>query len=234
MSIASDQVLISLRSKDERVRLSMAPEEWEKTVTARNTPLSTILADHEPTSGEGLAVWSWSGMLPGPGRKDAAYVRSRYWEKPEEIAHRLEEWAHRGVVARLDISDSKSSSGRSVKVRSFTSTRRGGHGDIFYTIELVRHRPLEISRKKKKKKGGGKDRDESPDKDGKKGAEPGKGSGGKSNRKTYTVKAGDTLSSIAKRFLGSVTRWREIYDLNRKVIGPDPDAITPGMVLELP
>ena len=48
------------------------------------------------------------------------------------------------------------------------------------------------------------------------------------------VRSGDTLSGIAKRELGAASRWPEIYNLNRAVIGPDPDKIQPGMVLTLP
>ena len=42
------------------------------------------------------------------------------------------------------------------------------------------------------------------------------------------------LSRIADRFLGDETRWREIYDLNRDVIGDDPDRIRARQVLTLP
>lgn len=51
---------------------------------------------------------------------------------------------------------------------------------------------------------------------------------------TYTVQKGDSLSGIAKRTLGDGNRWREIYDLNRDVIGPDPNRIGVGMTLRLP
>ncbi len=47
----------------------------------------------------------------------------------------------------------------------------------------------------------------------------------------YTVRRGDTLTSIAARYLhGS---WRGLYCANRRVIGPSPDRISSGMRLEL-
>ncbi len=49
-----------------------------------------------------------------------------------------------------------------------------------------------------------------------------------------TVQRGDTLWSLAARYLGDASRWREIHDRNREVIGDDPDLILPGTVLELP
>lgn len=52
----------------------------------------------------------------------------------------------------------------------------------------------------------------------------------------YTVKQGDTLSSIAQQFYGNGTEplWRKIYEMNNTVIGPDPDAIVPGQQLDVP
>ncbi len=52
--------------------------------------------------------------------------------------------------------------------------------------------------------------------------------------KTYTVDSGDNLSNIAKQELGDANRWREIYELNKDVIGDNPDLIQPGMELKLP
>jgi nucleoid-associated protein YgaU len=52
--------------------------------------------------------------------------------------------------------------------------------------------------------------------------------------KTYTVDSGDNLSAIAKQELGDANRWREIYELNKDLIGKNPDLIQPGMELKLP
>lgn len=50
---------------------------------------------------------------------------------------------------------------------------------------------------------------------------------------TYTVRAGDTLASIARKTLGSAGRWEDILDLNRGTI-EDETLIPPGTVLRLP
>ncbi|GIF22117.1 LysM repeat protein [Actinoplanes tereljensis] len=49
----------------------------------------------------------------------------------------------------------------------------------------------------------------------------------------YTVKAGDTLSTIARR-LNIPGGWQALYQLNKDAIGPDPDLIPVGLVLRLP
>ncbi|WP_307813211.1 transglycosylase family protein [Streptomyces sp. N35] len=47
----------------------------------------------------------------------------------------------------------------------------------------------------------------------------------------YTVKSGDTLSTIAA---AHGTYWKKIFDANKAVIGGDPDLILPGQKLDLP
>ena len=55
------------------------------------------------------------------------------------------------------------------------------------------------------------------------------GAGGR----TYTVKAGDTLSKIAKEHLGDANSYMKIYTANTDQLS-DPDKIKPGQVLKLP
>jgi len=51
--------------------------------------------------------------------------------------------------------------------------------------------------------------------------------------RTYTVKAGDTLSGIAKQHLGDATAYMRIFEANRDQLS-DPDKIKPGQVLNIP
>jgi len=51
--------------------------------------------------------------------------------------------------------------------------------------------------------------------------------------KTYTVKAGDTLSKIAAERLGSQDRWKELWDLNRDRVA-NANLIYPKLVLLMP
>jgi nucleoid-associated protein YgaU len=51
--------------------------------------------------------------------------------------------------------------------------------------------------------------------------------------RTYTVKAGDTLSKIAKEHLGNANEYMKIFEANRDQL-TDPDKIKPGQVLKVP
>lgn len=59
-------------------------------------------------------------------------------------------------------------------------------------------------------------------------------SGAPSTAGHVTVSPGDTLAEIAHTELGDLNEWPTLYDLNRDVIGSDPDLILPGQDLRLP
>jgi len=49
----------------------------------------------------------------------------------------------------------------------------------------------------------------------------------------YTVKAGDTLSKIAKQYYGNANKYPTIFEANRPML-QNPDKIYPGQVLRIP
>jgi nucleoid-associated protein YgaU len=54
-----------------------------------------------------------------------------------------------------------------------------------------------------------------------------------SSMKTYTVKKGDTLSGIARDYLGDAKEYMRIFNANTDQL-TDPDKIQPGQVLKIP
>ncbi|MCG3130381.1 MAG: hypothetical protein FLDDKLPJ_01138 [Phycisphaerae bacterium] len=61
----------------------------------------------------------------------------------------------------------------------------------------------------------------------------GKPSTGKPGR-TYTVKPGETFYGIAKKELGSASRWKELLALNTALVDGEPKNLRPGQVITLP
>lgn len=51
-----------------------------------------------------------------------------------------------------------------------------------------------------------------------------------SNYEYYTIKSGDNLSKIAKKYN---TTWKSIYEMNKDVIGKNPNLIKIGKVLKI-
>lgn len=88
-----------------------------------------------------------------------------------------------------------------VTIEDFTVTEKGGDvGTLHYTIKLKEYRSVTI-RKINTSKNNAPNRVNTSVKG-----------------KTYTVKNGDCLWTIARSQLGDATRWSEIYNLNKTVI----------------
>lgn len=51
---------------------------------------------------------------------------------------------------------------------------------------------------------------------------------------SYLVEKGDCLWNIAKRIYGDGSRWQEIYEANKSVVGGNPNLIYPGQELTIP
>lgn len=49
--------------------------------------------------------------------------------------------------------------------------------------------------------------------------------------KVYVVKTGDSLWKIARLLLNDGSKWRQLYEANKTVIGPDPDKLKAGTKL---
>lgn len=72
-------------------------------------------------------------------------------------------------------------------------------------------------------------------------ARPGSGTGETGETGTVAVRSGDSLWTLAADQLGPLAtdveiarQWPRWYDLNRHVIGPDPDLLLPGQLLTVP
>ncbi len=51
---------------------------------------------------------------------------------------------------------------------------------------------------------------------------------------SYVVKPGDTLKSVARAVYGDSSRWKEIYDANKGLIGPENAPLKTGSRLTIP
>lgn len=62
---------------------------------------------------------------------------------------------------------------------------------------------------------------------------PGRHGGQATGKRTYRVKAGDSLEGIAEQFYGDASRWPELLDANRARLNGEDD-LQAGMVLTVP
>ncbi len=167
--------------------------------------------------------YSFEGIFPGEARKNSTYVKN--WLEPKTIVNILTGWLKQDLKMRLLITETSINSEVYFDGSGgFQYEWQGGHGDCYYSIRLVEAReamiPVEkaaVAIKPAPKPAPAPVRPAPPP-----------------PAKTYTVKKGDTLWAIAKRFLGSGTKWPQIYNANKSVIGNNPNLIYPGQVYRIP
>lgn len=164
----------------------------------------------------GLKTFSFSTFLPRD--YNPSYCEYSDFPSPQEILDKLEEWRERTPQARFIVTGTDINTHVTIRDISRDVERAGANGDVYIDVELKEFRETtvrEISTKKEPKQKREPAEKEDPP-------------------KTYTVARGDTLSAIAKRYLGSASDWQKLYEKNRSVIGSDPNLIRPGQTLVIP
>ena len=112
-------------------------------------------------------------------------------------------------------------------IETFQYGEQDGTGDVYYTLSFKEYREIELVKKPKPKK-------TTKKKAKKKKAKTQKRKQTKKNTaKTYTVKSGDCLWNIAKKFYGNGAQYTKIYNANKGKIS-NPNLIYPGQVLTIP
>ena len=145
-------------------------------------------------TGSGLASWSWESTFPGSLQSDASMLRGT-WKDPKEYHNILEEWLRNGTPLSILVTGYPINN--DVILAEYASIAAGAFGDLEYEITFKEDRAIKIT--------------STTDTTTKR---PTTSSSGK----TYTVKKGDTLWAIAKKFYGSGTKWKTIYNANKTII----------------
>ncbi|MFS1513044.1 LysM peptidoglycan-binding domain-containing protein [Chengkuizengella sp. SCS-71B] len=145
---------------------------------------------------------------------DESYCQYKDFPTPLEATTMLNGWIESKKPVRLVISQIDLS--MLVFIDGFTTTYKGGEpGDIYYDLTCREWREVSIKQVNTLKQTTNR-------------------SDTKKTSSIYVVKSGDSLYRIAKKELGSGPRWSEIYQLNKGVIGNNPNLIYPGQKLVMP
>ena len=205
-------------TRNQRIQLPLPPERITANTGARVISFETIaLGEIAIPKGKRVARISWDGIFPGEPRRALGIFSA--WTEPAALVDILQRWRDSGEKLRLLVTETPLN--LDVYIDSFDHSYAGGHGDISYRLELVQARSLAVGPENEVQVqrvavSAARSRPAPPP------------------PRTYVVKPGDTLWGIAKMLLQNGARWREIYDLNRNVIGPDPNLIRPGQSLRIP
>lgn len=193
----------------------IAPTEVEIEMGSKIFTVSPInLGEVDIQKGRQPIRFTWTGLLPGPGRKLPGVAVS---QKPDDIEQQIRRWINTttGKQLRLVITGTKWNI--PVLVSGFRSVPGGGYGDINYTITLTEWREMVVRETQGKMRVASQRPSSKP------------------KQKTYTVKPGDSLWKIAQRFTGSGARWSEMWAINKsRSRSKNPDLIYPGEVFLIP
>lgn len=208
------------KSNSDKIMLPVNPESFAFTEKHNNTSVNVNSIGEVNLLGKrDLKTGTISSHFP---KRDRNYANNSGRQAPYTYINKLLSWKSSGKPVQLIITGTKINF--QVTIETLKYGEQDGTGDVYYDLTLKEYRAVEIKKtklKKTKKK-----------KTTKKKSKP-KRPAAKKKTKTYTVKSGDCLWNIAKKFYGNGAQYTKIYNANKGKI-KNPNLIYPGQVLTIP
>ena len=195
------------------IQLPVKPTDFIVTVVHRNTVVNVIqLGDINLMGKTGLREVSLSSFFPD---KDYNFSNNTNRQKPISCVNQIESWRNSGKPVRVIITDLLN---MEATIESFAWGEQDATGDIYYTLALKEYKKIKTTKATVTASTETTRETKAPE---------------SSSGKTYTVKAGDCLWNIAKKFYGNGALYTKIRDANKDKI-PNSDIIYAGQVLTIP
>lgn len=203
------------------IDIPVLPEKLKVTSPGNNdTATVLVLGDVLILRKKGLRTIAWDSFFPV---NDAPFVTGRITD-PVEIVKAIQKARDSLDPVRFLITGTDLDINVRMGVETFDYEERAGElGDFYYSIKLSEWKDYSPRRIVLPPEPAKPAQAEEPERTG----EPPK-------QKTYTVKAGDCLWNIAKKFYGKGSDYTKIYNANKGTIGSNPNLIYPGQVFTIP
>lgn len=197
----------------ERIQISY-PDENDKTYVYG---IGEVTIKKHP----GAFVMRWNGFFPA--NKCQGCISNP--KAPDEYVEFLCDVMELETPAKIVFTGSPIGVNSPCTIKFDVDEKGGDVGTVNYSITITEFKKVSI-RKIQVKKSNGK----------KKGIVKKKSSRTSTKKKVtkYTVKSGDCLFNISKKIYGTGSKWKTIYNANKKVIGSNPNKLSAGMVLKIP
>lgn len=203
------------------IDIPVLPEKLKVTSPGNNdTATVLVLGDVLILRKKGLRTVAWDSFFPV---NDAPFVTGRITD-PVEIVKAIQKARDSLDPVRFLITGTDLDINVRMGVETFDYEERAGElGDFYYSIKLSEWKDYSPRRIVLPPEPAKPAQAKEPEQTG----EPPK-------QKTYTVKAGDCLWNIAKKFYGKGSDYTKIYNANKGTIGSNPNLIYPGQVFTIP
>lgn len=213
--------------------LSLLPDEVKTKASANVISYNFInVGEVKMPNGQKLRQFTWSGVFPGKSRYNLPFVKKQHWKAPKEMVNVLENWRKKGT--RIVLMLTETSLNCEVFLSAFDHTWTGGAGDAEYSVTFIEAKDVKVYTITEAKTTQSANSSNNIDSGSRPASKTTDTSTNSEQTKTYTVKKGDCLWNIAQKLLGRGSRWQEIYNLNKSVIGSNPNLIYAGQVYVIP
>lgn len=200
---------LSVNNRQEYLKLVINPASIDFTDVQNNQQINLLEVGTALLLGNrGLIGTTLESFFPSSN--SPFYKRHGGTRTPQECKALIKKWKDKGMIVRLIISDMDIN--LAMAVNSFTTTHREGDDDIYFSLELIEYKTLNVPTVKVSTKVKS-SIIKRPATSSKKATSSGSAGG-----RTYTIKGGDTLWAIATRYYGSGTQYMKIYNANKSTI----------------
>lgn len=206
---------IWLKQDGTNYRFPVLPPEYELTSTNNNTPvIINSLGEINLLGERNLKTIPLTSFFP---KQKYDFCQYTGFPSPKESVKIIEKMKETGIL-RLVMTGTPIN--MDCTIESFIWGQNDGTKDINFTIEFKEYRWPKVKTQEKKE----------VVTDNVTPAETNRAAKTVGST-TYEVKAGDSLSKIAKKVTGSTANWQAIYNQNKGIIGGNPNKIYPGQKL---
>ena len=151
-------------------------------------------------SGTGLASFSWESNFPGESSPEVPMIRGS-WKAPDTYDKILEDWKEKRKKLNILVTGYPTIN-KDVYIETYEGDLSGAFGDITYQLSLIEAREIVVTTSKVNTTKTDSSSTKRP----------------AATSKSYTIKSGDTLWAIARKFYGDGTKWTVIYNANKEII----------------
>lgn len=224
----AEMVYITELDTGTRIALPLPPESVKCKAETKFITYNIIdVGEVKLPNGEKLVKFSWNGRLPGASMRHMRMVSAADWRSPKEIQGIWSMWRNRGTKLRLLITGTTINHDVYLENYSVDNSRLdtveysiaftvAKDIKVYTTAELNIEDTAQVPQTTNDRPASSEAAAETPQKT------------------TYTVKPGDSLWAISKKLLGSGARYNELYELNKSIIGSNPNLIYPGQTFTIP